>query len=186
MITQDNLNIILAIPGIVFAATAVYLTWRVYKRENTLNNENYIYQKKYEVYENLFSLAVEYLTAAEDVRISLKMYKKNNPVIDKKEFNEKTEIFEKIEERLELAILKAAMLVSGKVLNGLSDFLFKAEPWNEPENIQAWDKNINFYYYQIEQIQILISKDLHLKELSDGIFNRLNKEQKGGRRIIHR
>lgn len=178
MTTQDYINLISVTPGILFAGIALFFTWRVYKRENTINNENFVYQKKYDAYEKLFSLGVEYVTAAENVRAWLKIMQKKKTEFNEEEFEKSEERFEAIEDSLELEFMRTTMVLPENVLDAFSDLIYIMEPWNDSENLETWKKNIDFYYKQLDKIHILITKDLHLKVLNDGIFGRLNKEKK--------
>ena len=178
MTAQDYLNIASISSGIFFTCFALFVSWKTHKRENTIINENFVYQKKYEACEKMFSLGVEYLTAAENVRACLSsMLKKKTEYIEH-ELDKRQEEFEKIEEEFELEFMKVIMILPENVINAFSDLIYKMNPWESIEDLEAWKKNINFYYKQLDEIHILVMKDLHLKELNDGIFARLNKEKK--------
>lgn len=178
MTVQDYISLISITSGVVLTAVALLYTRQSHKRENTINNENFIYQKKYDTCEKLFSLGVEYINAAENVREWLKIMQKKKTEFNEEEFDKKEEEFDKIEEQFEIEFMKAAIILPEKIMDAFGDLVYTMNTWEETENLEAWKKNIDVYYKQLDKVHSLVVKDLHLKVLNDGISVRINKDKK--------
>lgn len=137
---QEYLSFISTVLGITFGAIAIFFTWRVYKRENTINNENYIYQKKFDAYERLFSQAVEYLDKAENVLVQLEQLSKSNDDYNNDEYDKAEENFETAEEILELEFQKLVFVLPEGIANILEDLIYKKKSWKAIENAGTWEK----------------------------------------------
>jgi hypothetical protein len=105
----DLYNILQIVVQILSAAISSFLlftTWKIYKRENTINNENFLFQKKYESHKLLFELAVEYLDLAEDAQSKLTVLQKSNSESLKNDFNATVDKFDALEDKLQLELYK--------------------------------------------------------------------------------
>ena len=177
MSIQEYITIITSVVGIIISTLVLFVSLKIYKRENTINNENFIYQKKYDTCEKLFSYAVRYITAAENIQVMLSRPNRELSV-DEEELDKREDIFTGIEEEFEVEYFKAIMILPENVMNAFEDLIYKADAWADIESYQAWEKNIKFYYTQLDKIDKLIKRDLHLKELNQGIYTRLGKGTK--------
>jgi len=173
----EFIPLIVDISSIMFSVTALYFTWRIYSRENTINNENFIYQKKFDSHNKLFVFAVEYLNKAEDIFILLKSLAKKETEYAKNELDNTFDSFDLLEERLELELFKHSLILPEKVLDEYLSLINDKSPWSDITNVQNWNDLIKHCYDKLDNIHEATTKDLHIHELSRKMVSRMGKSK---------
>jgi len=166
---------IVDISSIMFSVIALYFTWRVYRRENTINHENFVYQKKFDSHNKLFTIAVEYLNTAEDIFALLKSLTKKETEYAKNEFDKAIDRFDLLEERLELELFSHSLILPEKILDEYFLLINNKSPWIDVTNVQNWNDLIKDCYDKLDNIHEAITKDLHIQELINKMVSRMGK-----------
>lgn len=163
---------------IILSIIALFFTWRMFKRENTLNNENFMYQKKFDSHNKLFTYGVEYMKSVELVAGWLNQIKKENSKYAKDEHQKALTSFVKIENGLEEELLKHSLILPENILSEYHNFLYGPSPWHDLDDLENWNAMIDYYYKKLETIHQMVSEDLHIKKLNSNLIYRFGKSKK--------
>ncbi|HLP11154.1 MAG TPA: hypothetical protein VK177_04420 [Flavobacteriales bacterium] len=175
---KEYIPIIADVSSIVLSVTALFFTYRVFKRENTINNENFIYQKKFDSHNALFVYCIEYMDSAEQVGGWLKQIQKEDTPFSRNEHKKYLEMFVKIENGLEIELLKHTLIIPEHILKQYHEFLYGPSPWNDLDNIEKWDLMTDHFYTKLEHIHQLVSEDLHIQKLNTNMISRFGTSRK--------
>jgi hypothetical protein len=173
MTFQDYLGALSETASAAFSCVALYFTWRVYRRENTLNNEDFIYQKKHETYEKLFSSSLELVNAAENALACLRVYKSKNTEFSEEEYFDAIDKYGDLEEQAGIDFMKNSIVIPRSIIDEFVSLLDRSI-WKDQEDEKKWDELINYYTDKLDKIRLKVKKDLHMATLNNGLFRRLN------------
>lgn len=164
----DNITVALGVLTIIISAAAYYNSRKAYKRDNSLNTENHLFEKKLETYNFILGELDSLLDFCNDLYLDLK-----HKVIETGDQLESR--VDEVDERIykfDNHVIARSLHLSDSVEDKMID-LTKELISGDPSKVDSWEELYNKLLNRANELSIDMREELQLEKLNSKLFRRL-------------
>lgn len=168
---------IVSIISIVIALISMYVAWRAYQIQKTMESENILLQNKYVAYLDISKHLIEFLTTAHDIEICLRSIIKEDSELKRKELDSLDDKLAEVEDAMEKYVMSYSFILPEKQVNQIMDYFaaHKFPYYPNVDQIEAVTKSVKIIYERTELILQEFKNELHVEPLQGAFKLRMPK-----------